>query len=90
MTRFDVERGRTDVAASVSRVALRAAVAATTLGVVGCSSKAAPPVPPALVEVATVVQKDTPIYSEWVAVLDGFVNAQIQPHVGPADGNRIG
>jgi membrane fusion protein (multidrug efflux system) len=27
------------------------------------------------------VQQDTPIYSEWVAVLDGYVNAQIQPHV---------
>jgi membrane fusion protein (multidrug efflux system) len=33
------------------------------------------------VEVATVVQKDTPIYSEWVAILDGYVNAQIQPRV---------
>jgi membrane fusion protein (multidrug efflux system) len=31
--------------------------------------------------VASVVQRDTPIYSEWVATLDGFVNAQIQPHV---------
>jgi len=27
------------------------------------------------------VQQDTPIYSEWVAILDGYVNAQIQPHV---------
>jgi len=25
--------------------------------------------------------KDVPIYSEWVAILDGYVNAQIQPHV---------
>jgi len=33
------------------------------------------------VEVATVMQQDTPIYSEWVATLDGYVNAQIQPHV---------
>ncbi len=48
----------------------------------GCSaSKAAPDPPPNIVEVATVVQQDTPIYSEWVAVLDGYVNAQIQPHV---------
>jgi membrane fusion protein (multidrug efflux system) len=48
----------------------------------GCSSgKAAPAAPPAVVEVATVVQQDTPIYSEWVAILDGYVNAQIQPHV---------
>jgi RND family efflux transporter MFP subunit len=48
----------------------------------GCSAnKAAPDPPPNTVEVATVVQQDTPIYSEWVAVLDGYVNAQIQPHV---------
>lgn len=48
----------------------------------GCSTdKAAPDAPPNVVEVATVVQQDTPIYTEWVAVLDGYVNAQIQPHV---------
>jgi RND family efflux transporter MFP subunit len=50
----------------------------------GCSSstsKAAPASPPLRVEVATVMQKDTPIYSEWVAILDGYVNAQIQPRV---------
>ena len=27
------------------------------------------------------VQKDVSIYGEWVATLDGYVNAQIQPHV---------
>jgi membrane fusion protein (multidrug efflux system) len=27
------------------------------------------------------MQQDVPIYSEWVATLDGYVNAQIQPHV---------
>jgi len=48
----------------------------------GCSSgKATSAPPPTVVEVATVVQQDTPIYSEWVAILDGYVNAQIQPHV---------
>jgi membrane fusion protein (multidrug efflux system) len=48
----------------------------------GCdSTKAAPPSAPVAVEVATVVQQDTPIYSEWVATLDGYINAQIQPHV---------
>jgi RND family efflux transporter MFP subunit len=48
----------------------------------GCNStKAAPVAPPLTVEVATVQQKDTPIYSEWVATLDGYVNAQIQPRV---------
>jgi membrane fusion protein (multidrug efflux system) len=33
------------------------------------------------VEVATVIQRDTPIYSDWVATLDGYVNAEIQPRV---------
>jgi len=48
----------------------------------GCSGgKAASVPPPPVVEVATVVKQDTPIYSEWVAILDGYVNAQIQPHV---------
>jgi len=48
----------------------------------GCSSReAASAPPPPVVEVATVVQQDTPIYSEWVATLDGYVNAQIQPRV---------
>ena len=44
-------------------------------------TNAAPTAPPLTVEVATVMQQDTPIYSEWIAVLDGYVNAQIQPHV---------
>ena len=48
----------------------------------GCNgSKAASTPPPPAVEVVTVVQQDTPIYSEWVATLDGYINAQIQPRV---------
>lgn len=54
-----------------------------SISLVDCgSSKAAQPAPPPpTVEVASVIQQDTPIYSEWVAILDGYVNAQIQPHV---------
>lgn len=44
-------------------------------------TNAAPTTQPLTVQFATVVQQDTPIYSEWVATLDGYVNAQIQPHV---------
>lgn len=48
----------------------------------GCGNpNAAAPPPPAEVEVAAVSQKDIPIYGEWVATLDGYVNAQIQPQV---------
>ncbi len=48
----------------------------------GCSrgqAKTAMPVPE--VEVATVETRDVPVYSEWVATLDGYVNAQIRPQV---------
>ncbi len=44
------------------------------------ASSAQPPRPPT-VEVATAVQQDVSISSEWVGTLDGFVNAQIQPQV---------
>lgn len=37
--------------------------------------------PPVDVRVSTVVQKDVPIYGDWVATLDGYVNANIQPQV---------
>src|SRR5437764_10086588 len=58
-------------------------VGGLSLALAGCtgSTKAASTPPPAVVQVATVVQQDTPIYSEWVATLDGYVNAQIQPRV---------
>jgi RND family efflux transporter MFP subunit len=67
--------------ASVRRTASRALVLGDFLLFCGCGNKAPSAPPPPLVEVATVVQQDTPIYSEWVATLDGFVNAQIQPRV---------
>jgi len=51
------------------------------LSFAACSNKGGSTPPPQRVEVASVVQQDTPIYSEWVATLDGFVNAQIQARV---------
>lgn len=46
-----------------------------------CEKQAAAPPPPPEVEVVSVEQRDVPLYSEWVATLDGYVNAQIQPQV---------
>jgi membrane fusion protein (multidrug efflux system) len=46
----------------------------------GRSQAAAPPAPPE-VRVAPVIQQDVPVYSEWVATLDGYVNAQVRPQV---------
>ena len=41
------------------------------------------PAPPAVpeVEIAPVVQQDVTLYTECIATLDGYVNAQIQPQV---------
>jgi membrane fusion protein (multidrug efflux system) len=36
---------------------------------------------PPVVEVAEVIQKDVPVYSEWVGTLDGLVNATIRAQV---------
>jgi len=47
----------------------------------GCEKKeVAPPAVPE-VEVAPVTQQDVPLYTECIATLDGYVNAQIQPQV---------
>src|SRR6266436_2100369 len=53
-----------------------------SLAMMGCGrteAKATPPVPE--VRVASVIQQDVPVYSEWVSTLDGYVNAQIRPQV---------
>ncbi len=48
----------------------------------GCGEKPAPPpAAPPVVEVVDVVQQDVPITREWVATLDGFVNAEIRAKV---------
>ena len=48
----------------------------------GCEKKeAAPPPQPPAVKVAEVIQQDVPIYSEWVAQLNGDTNAEITPKV---------
>jgi RND family efflux transporter MFP subunit len=74
---------------TVANIPLRAAarfvlvlLPATVFLAAGCRNpNAAPAIPSPEVEVASVVQKDVPIYSEWVATLDGYVNAQIQAQV---------
>jgi RND family efflux transporter MFP subunit len=47
----------------------------------GCAQKKAPAAAAPQVQVARVVQRDVSIHREWVATLDGYVNAQIQPQV---------
>src|SRR5579872_3382797 len=68
---------------SLQRFARLAMIAALGLLPAGCSTKtasAAAPAPPN-VSVASVEQRDVPVYHEWISTLDGFVNAVIQPQV---------
>jgi RND family efflux transporter MFP subunit len=47
----------------------------------GCAQKQSSSSHPPQVQVVRVAKKDVSIYGEWVATLDGYVNAQIQPQV---------
>ena len=48
----------------------------------GCKHASQAAAPPSLpVKVVKAVQEDVPVYRNWVATLDGYVNAQIQPQV---------
>jgi RND family efflux transporter MFP subunit len=52
------------------------------LALVGCGrSHAAMQLPTPEVLAAVPVQQDVPVHSEWVATLDGYVNAEIRPQV---------
>src|SRR4029077_4508983 len=62
------------------RYAAALVVVATLVGS-GCKQAAPPAPPPPEVLVTEVVQKDVPIYAEWVGTAVGFVNAQVMPRV---------
>ena len=61
-------------------VYIATAAMASMLWNVGCR-KPAPTAPTPTVLVAEVIQKDVPIYSEWVGTTVGFVDAQIRARV---------
>jgi membrane fusion protein (multidrug efflux system) len=58
-------------------------LATSVLALAGCEKPAAPagPPPPPTVLVATVTQRDVPLYSEAVGTIDGYVNADIRARV---------
>src|SRR5258706_7071384 len=62
---------------------LVSSVMALALMISGCSSnsQAKAAIPPISVSVVKVSMQNIPVYSDWVATLDGYVNAQIQPQV---------
>jgi RND family efflux transporter MFP subunit len=74
--------GTTRVAKSAKYVAIVAAILTLSLALVGCSrGNAATRLPNTEVLVSRPVQQDVPVQSEWVATLDGYVNAEIRPQV---------
>ena len=79
----DANRNNSPTSSYAKSPALIVSVAFILLCSAGCGTKsvsAAAPPPPS-VQVAQVLQKDVPIYHEWIATLDGYVNAVIQPQV---------
>jgi membrane fusion protein (multidrug efflux system) len=66
----------------LTRISALIAVTAVGVAMTGCSRDQAPAAPePPVVLVTAVVRRDVPIYREWVAQLNGSVNAQISPKV---------
>jgi len=57
------------------------AVLTCALGAAACAKKEPPPASVPDVQVVEVIQRDEPIYSEWIGTLDGFVNAEIHPKI---------
>jgi len=47
----------------------------------GCSKGPQEAPAPPTVEVTTIIQKDVPVYNEWIGTLDGLVNATIRAQV---------
>jgi membrane fusion protein (multidrug efflux system) len=56
-------------------------IAMATFVLSGCGKKQAGPPAVPEVEITPVMQQDVPLYTECIATLDGYVNAQIQPQV---------
>jgi membrane fusion protein, multidrug efflux system len=62
---------------------LLATLAASLLSLSGCAKTQAAPsrTGPIPVQVVAATQRDVPLFGDWVATTDGYVNAQIQPQV---------
>jgi RND family efflux transporter MFP subunit len=66
----------------VAEVMLVIALVTFSVALVGCGkTNAAPLLPKTEVLIATPIQRDVPLHNEWVATLDGYVNAEIRPQV---------
>ena len=75
--------GSVDYRSLARTLCILGCVVFTLLSSGGCGNKnvSAAAAPPPNVQIVEVVQRDVPIYHEWIATLDGYVNAQIQLQV---------
>ncbi len=68
--------------ARITRIIITATLAILSVGMVACSKRnAAMPNIVTEVLIAQPIQRDVPLQREWVASLDGYVNAEIRPQV---------
>ena len=81
--RADTRNGSSDSRNCAATLCGLGFIVAILLSSVGCGSKkvSAAAAPPPNVQIVEVIQQDVPVYHEWIATLDGYVNAQIQPQV---------
>jgi membrane fusion protein (multidrug efflux system) len=54
---------------------------AIAAGLLGCGEKKPPPPPPPTVLVAPVLKEDVPVYAEYVATVNGYLNIEIRARV---------
>jgi membrane fusion protein, multidrug efflux system len=52
-----------------------------SVAILACARRDPPPPPPPEVLVVPVVQRDVPVFGQWIGTLDGSVNADIRPKV---------
>jgi RND family efflux transporter MFP subunit len=74
-------RRPSDAARIGNKLAAAALGLTSALIVAGCGQTAPAAMGPSTVSVVNVTQKDVPISGDWVATLEGFTTAQIQPEV---------
>jgi RND family efflux transporter MFP subunit len=81
--RADNSNGFSDCRHFATRLCVLGCVVFTLVWLVGCGNKnvSSAAAPPPNVQIVEVIQRDVPVYHEWIATLDGYVNAQIQPQV---------
>jgi membrane fusion protein (multidrug efflux system) len=81
MNRYEGNSGRRRATARTSGVWSITVLLVGAIALAACEHKTAPQAPPPDVVVEDVIQKDVPIYVEWVGTTDGNINAQIRARV---------